>query len=53
MTIYFVVNFSFGARMNGKKVILGGLDMNVETMKHIRNLLLTGEKVTSLVNGVT
>ncbi len=33
---------SFGARMNGRKVVLGGLDMNIETMSSIRNMLLTG-----------
>jgi glucosamine--fructose-6-phosphate aminotransferase (isomerizing) len=33
---------SYGARMNGKRVILGGLDMNVEQMRTIRNMLLTG-----------
>jgi len=33
---------SYGARMNGKRVVLGGLDKNAETMASIRNLLLTG-----------
>ena len=33
---------SFGARMNGKRVVLGGLDTNVEALKEIKNMLLTG-----------
>ncbi len=33
---------SYGARMNGKRIILGGLDVNVDKMSAIRNLLLTG-----------
>lgn len=33
---------SYGARMNGGKVVLGGLDKNVENMRTIKNLLLTG-----------
>eukprot|EP01040_Poterioochromonas_malhamensis_P008138 gene8139-8802_t len=33
---------SFGARMNGGKVVLGGLDTNKEKMLKIHNLLLTG-----------
>jgi fructoselysine-6-P-deglycase FrlB-like protein len=33
---------SFGARMNGKRVILGGLDKNVDRMSQIHNMLLTG-----------
>lgn len=33
---------SYGARMNGDKVILGGLEKNKEKMKKIRNLLITG-----------
>ena len=33
---------SYGARMNGKRVILGGLDMNKEQMSGIKNMLLTG-----------
>lgn len=33
---------SYGARMNGKKVVLGGLDKNVEIMASIQNFLLTG-----------
>ena len=28
--------------MNGKRVILGGLDVNVDRMAHIHNMLLTG-----------
>lgn len=32
----------YGARMNGKKVVLGGLDMNADAMATIRNMLLTG-----------
>ena len=34
--------FSFGARMNGKRVILGGLDKNFGRMAHVHNMLLTG-----------
>ena len=33
---------SYGARMNGKRVVLGGLDMNAETMSSIKNLIITG-----------
>lgn len=33
---------SYGARMNGKKVVLGGLDKNKELLNCINNLLLTG-----------
>lgn len=33
---------SYGARMNGKKVVLGGLDKNADLMNSIKNLLLTG-----------
>ncbi|RYH00415.1 hypothetical protein EON65_49480, partial [archaeon] len=33
---------SYGARMNGKRVVLGGLDKNVDLMGTIRNMLLTG-----------
>lgn len=33
---------SYGARMNGKRVVLGGLDMNLDRMKSISNLVLTG-----------
>lgn len=33
---------SFGARMNGGKVVLGGLDSNAALMKSIHNLVLTG-----------
>jgi glucosamine--fructose-6-phosphate aminotransferase (isomerizing) len=33
---------SYGARMNGKRVVLGGLDMNVDQMSAIKNLIITG-----------
>ena len=33
---------SYGARMNGKRVVLGGLDMNISSMAEIRNLIVTG-----------
>ena len=33
---------SYGARMNGKRVILGGLDKNKELLSQINNLLITG-----------
>jgi glutamine---fructose-6-phosphate transaminase (isomerizing) len=33
---------SFGARMNAGKVVLGGLDANVELLVAIRHMLLTG-----------
>lgn len=33
---------SYGARMNGKRVVLGGLDMNISSMGEIRNLIVTG-----------
>ena len=33
---------SYGARMNGKRIVLGGMDKNVETLTQIHNLLLTG-----------
>ena len=33
---------SYGARMNGKRIVLGGLDKNVDSMSTIKNLLLTG-----------
>ena len=33
---------SFGARMNGQRVILGGLDKNLDTLAGLHNLLLTG-----------
>jgi glucosamine--fructose-6-phosphate aminotransferase (isomerizing) len=33
---------SYGARMDGKRIILGGLDKNAELMETIHNLLLTG-----------
>lgn len=32
---------SYGARMDGKRVVLGGLDKNAETMSHIKNMMLT------------
>lgn len=35
-------SLSYGARMDGKRVILGGLDMNAALMSTIQNLLLTG-----------
>lgn len=33
---------SYGARLNGTRVVLGGLDKNVNSMKSIKNLLITG-----------
>lgn len=33
---------SYGARLNGKKVVLGGLDTNADLMATIKTLLLTG-----------
>lgn len=33
---------SYGARMNGGRVVLGGLDKNRAKMEQIKNLLLTG-----------
>ena len=33
---------SFGARMNGQRVILGGLDKNIDNLACLHNLLLTG-----------
>mmetsp|Transcript_9687 Transcript_9687/g.16012 ORF Transcript_9687/g.16012 Transcript_9687/m.16012 type:complete len:691 (+) Transcript_9687:62-2134(+) len=33
---------SYGARMNGKRVVLGGPDKNTEVLSTIKNLLLTG-----------
>lgn len=33
---------SYGARLNGKRVVLGGLDKNVDLMATIHNMLLTG-----------
>jgi len=33
---------SYGARMNGKRVVLGGLDKNVDVMAEIKNMLITG-----------
>eukprot|EP00601_Ochromonadales_sp_CCMP2298_P019417 CAMPEP_0173296302 /NCGR_PEP_ID=MMETSP1143-20121109/14875_1 /TAXON_ID=483371 /ORGANISM="non described non described, Strain CCMP2298" /LENGTH=687 /DNA_ID=CAMNT_0014236119 /DNA_START=184 /DNA_END=2244 /DNA_ORIENTATION=+ len=33
---------SYGARMNGKRVVLGGMDKNAEQMAKIKSLLLTG-----------
>eukprot|EP00607_Mallomonas_marina_P005476 CAMPEP_0182426832 /NCGR_PEP_ID=MMETSP1167-20130531/13346_1 /TAXON_ID=2988 /ORGANISM="Mallomonas Sp, Strain CCMP3275" /LENGTH=635 /DNA_ID=CAMNT_0024608549 /DNA_START=167 /DNA_END=2074 /DNA_ORIENTATION=+ len=35
-------SLSFGARMNGRRVVLGGLDKNIELMREIKNILLTG-----------
>jgi glutamine---fructose-6-phosphate transaminase (isomerizing) len=32
----------YGARMNGKRIVLGGLDKNAELMATIKNMLLTG-----------
>lgn len=33
---------SYGARMNGKRIVLGGLDKNIESMKAVHNMLITG-----------
>lgn len=33
---------SYGARMNGKRIVLGGMDKNVEMLAQVHNLLLTG-----------
>lgn len=33
---------SYGARLNGKRVVLGGLDSNKELLNSIRNMLITG-----------
>lgn len=33
---------SYGARLNGKRVVLGGLDTNLATMSAIKNLIITG-----------
>ena len=33
---------SFGARMNGQRVVLGGLDKKLETLSSLHNMLLTG-----------
>lgn len=33
---------SYGARMNGRKVVLGGLDSNSELLTSVKNLLITG-----------
>ncbi len=33
---------SYGARLNGKRVVLGGLDMNADKMATLKNVLLTG-----------
>ena len=33
---------SYGARMDGRRVVLGGLDKNAATMATIHNMLLTG-----------
>lgn len=32
---------SFGARMNGKTVVLGGLDTNFEQLSKVRHMLIT------------
>ena len=32
---------SFGARLNGKRVVLGGLDKNIDMLSEIRNMLIT------------
>ena len=33
---------SYGARMDGKRVVLGGLDKSVENMAKIKNMMITG-----------
>lgn len=33
---------SYGARLNGRNVVLGGLDRNADTLDTIKNVLLTG-----------
>jgi glutamine---fructose-6-phosphate transaminase (isomerizing) len=33
---------SYGARMDGKQVVLGGLDTHKKDLLQIRNMLLTG-----------
>lgn len=33
---------NYGARFNGRKVILGGLDTNKETLASLKNMLITG-----------
>lgn len=33
---------SYGARMNGNRIVLGGLDKNKEMLSKIRNLVITG-----------
>lgn len=35
-------SLSYGARMDGKRIILGGLDKNAELMSTIHNMMLTG-----------
>jgi glucosamine--fructose-6-phosphate aminotransferase (isomerizing) len=35
-------SLSYGARMNGKRIVLGGMDKNAEMLGGIKNLLLTG-----------
>lgn len=35
-------SLSYGARINNKKIVLGGLDMNREMLGEVHNLLLTG-----------
>jgi glucosamine--fructose-6-phosphate aminotransferase (isomerizing) len=32
---------SYGARMDGKRIVLGGLDKNEEMLAQIRNMMLT------------
>jgi glucosamine--fructose-6-phosphate aminotransferase (isomerizing) len=32
----------YGARLNGKRIVLGGMDKNAEMLSQVRNLLLTG-----------
>jgi glutamine---fructose-6-phosphate transaminase (isomerizing) len=33
---------SYGARLNGNNVILGGLDKNKDRLKHVKSLIITG-----------
>ena len=33
---------SYGARMNGKRIVLGGMDKNEQMLSQVHNLLLTG-----------
>jgi len=35
-------SLSYGARMNGKRIVLGGMDKNAKMLGGIKNLLLTG-----------